>query len=276
MKKIVATAVLAVASVGTANAAVLLSETFDGAYVSPPAGYVTTDSFISPSTLRQYVVKEAVAPIPGHSGTNANVDFIPQTGSFGSFCGGGVGNNCVDLDGTGSDNYAVMLSNYTLNLTAGVTYTLTANMRGNGRVDGSDKVAFGFADPSGTSGVFGADTVFKVASGGTNQYSYQVTDSPNEGSLAPIDRNSDYSLYTLTITPLANIAASIFFQNYSTNGSLGQYSGDNNGIFLTSFQVSDTAPVPLPAAAWLLLSGLGALGAVARRRRNGTPVPAGA
>jgi len=28
------------------------------------------------------------------------------------------------------------------------------------------------------------------------------------------------------------------------------------------------APVPLPAAAWLLISGLGAVGAVARRRRS--------
>jgi hypothetical protein len=55
-----------------------------------------------------------------------------------------------------------------------------------------------------------------------------------------------------------------------------------NGIFYAGFtggtggyanvqdilSFSDVAPVPLPAAVWLLLSGLGGLGAVARRRRR--------
>ncbi|MCU0854766.1 MAG: VPLPA-CTERM sorting domain-containing protein, partial [Rhodobacteraceae bacterium] len=35
---------------------------------------------------------------------------------------------------------------------------------------------------------------------------------------------------------------------------------------------STTAPVPLPAAGWMLVAGLGALG-LFRRRRDGTPVP---
>lgn len=36
---------------------------------------------------------------------------------------------------------------------------------------------------------------------------------------------------------------------------------------LPGYQAQDIAPVPLPAAGWLLVSGLGALGAAARRRR---------
>jgi hypothetical protein len=41
------------------------------------------------------------------------------------------------------------------------------------------------------------------------------------------------------------------------------------GAALVSITVDDPtlAPIPLPAAAWLLMGGLGALGAVARRKR---------
>jgi hypothetical protein len=42
---------------------------------------------------------------------------------------------------------------------------------------------------------------------------------------------------------------------------------DTTGISEAAFEV---APVPLPAAAWLLLSGLGGIGALARRRKSRT------
>jgi hypothetical protein len=53
------------------------------------------------------------------------------------------------------------------------------------------------------------------------------------------------------------------FSQLGVNGAF--ISADNNELGSPGFA---TSPVPLPAGAWLLLSGLGALGAAARRRKS--------
>jgi PEP-CTERM motif len=57
-----------------------------------------------------------------------------------------------------------------------------------------------------------------------------------------------------------------FFGEWSTGGILNG-GGKQPGVSHVSFYNS-VAPVPLPAAVWMLLAGLGSLGVVARRRRS--------
>lgn len=45
-------------------------------------------------------------------------------------------------------------------------------------------------------------------------------------------------------------------------------SGERTGVSANASAATSAVPIPLPAAGWLLLGGLGALGAVARRRRK--------
>ncbi len=56
-------------------------------------------------------------------------------------------------------------------------------------------------------------------------------------------------------------------EQYTANGIYGQWLLDTTGRLTYSF-VGEQAPVPLPAAAWLLVSGLMGVGVIGRRRRN--------
>ena len=169
---------------------------------------------------------------------SGTVDLVAN-GDWGIGCYGGSG-KCIDLDGSTNDSGVMAtVASSTFTLVAGQTYQLSARISGNQRGGNPDGVIFGFR--TGSTPLL-TETIEDLAS------------------------TSSFALYTLVFTPATTITtAQIFFSN------MGGY--DSIGPILDN--VSLTA-VPVPAAAWLMLSGLIGLGAVARRRVGvtGTPIAA--
>ena len=161
--------------------------------------------------------------------SSGSVDSIFKTNSFGISCYNGS-NGCVDLDGSGAGGGTLLVTS-PFTLVAGQTYQIDAVLSGNQRGGLNDTVTFGFKDSSLT------------------------TLKDNGGvSLAPTD---PFALFTLLYTPGVTQLASLFFQNDGSDGL---------GAILGKVSVKNISAVPLPASAWLLLSGLAALVVVSRRR----------
>ena len=169
-------------------------------------------------------------PPDGWAALFGTVDSV-HSGDYSITCASGSG--CVDLDGSTKDS-ALLLSSDTFDLHAGQQYQLTFDLSGNQRNSSSDSVNFGINDAI-TNGqlAFGTTTV----AGGAG-----------------------FTTYSLIFTAATDAAAYIFFSSFGANNN------DNVGAVLDN--VSLTA-VPIPAAGWLLISGLVGLVGVARRRKSG-------
>jgi len=164
--------------------------------------------------------------------TNTGTVDIVNTPDYGITCAGASG-ACIDLNGTnGNNGTGPGQLQLAMNLAANTTYTATFDLSGNQRNFGTDNV------------------LVTAGSGGT------VTSSLTVGPLAPSD---PFTTQTLTFT---------------TGGTAGTYdlvfldtnTADNNGNIGALLDNVTVNSVPLPAAAWLLLSGLAGMGLMARRR----------
>jgi hypothetical protein len=159
-----------------------------------------------------------------------------KSGTYSLSCFGNTG-GCVDLDGT-SNNAGIMVSDGSFVLQAGGQYLLTAQMSGNQRsvpypaLSGPDTLTFGFRDASNLNMILASQTI------------------------ANIQSTQPFTLISLLFTVGSSpVNAKIFFEAAG---------GDNVGPILDDVTLSQ---VPLPAAAWLLGSGLLGLFAVGRRRK---------
>jgi hypothetical protein len=169
------------------------------------------------------------APPTGWNTVVGTVDSV-KNGDYGLRCFEPSG-GCVDTGGTSALAGYLITSPGTFNLAAGQTYQLSAQISGNQRGAVASNLTFGFSLSSSPLVALMSQTIVGIAS-----------DSP-------------YTLYSVLFTPATAMSAVVFF-----NDTLGD---PQRGPMLDDVRVT---AVPLPAAAWLMLSGLAALGAVARRR----------
>jgi hypothetical protein len=173
-------------------------------------------------------------------GGTSNVDLFLNTP--GITCH--TGNGCIDLDGSNNDNHFTgpMVVSDSFSLLAGHTYQLSGWVSGNQRGGTPDEVQFAFlqAPVSGVGSPIVAGTT---------------------GSLAS---SSPWTQYSVLYTPGSNQSVSVGFWNVS-NGLIS----DSLGAILDDVSVTDITAVPLPASAWLLITGLLGLALVSRRGTAG-------
>ena len=135
----------------------------------------------------------------------------------------------VDLDG--SNSHSGHLS-HTLSLLVGHTYTLSFDLAGSHR---------------------GTTEIVDVKFGTTMEHSTLLS-------------NDGFSHHTMIFTPLSNGLYSFDYQNNQFGAHLGNQEGNNIGALLDNVAVTS---VPEPETYAMFMAGLGLMGFIARRRKNG-------
>ncbi len=92
-----------------------------------------------------------------------------------------------------------------------------------------------------------------------------LTPSLGAGSSAnPLSTSTNFALYTYNFGSVLDNAANVVIRLTLSHSATDV----NSRVDVDNFQVNGTSAVPLPAAAWLLMSGIAGVGAFARRRRQ--------
>lgn len=113
---------------------------------------------------------------------------------------------------------------------------------------------------------FGAQGVYV---GGTDWGdNFQFMDVPGSTTVG-----SSLGFYGLNRTSVGSTAALASYAYANSAGTVATWLLDASGLLTWNSQSVGSTVVPLPAAVWLLLSGLGGLGIISRRR-SGAPVAA--
>lgn len=162
--------------------------------------------------------------------TQGFVDII-QSGGFFINCVGMTG-GCVDLDGSTSSNPTSALTSDPISFQPGVTYTLSFDISGDQRQRAQSNTTLA----SITNGVLAPQTISMLSTDPFQTFSFS------------------FSVASVTL-------ASILF---ATPGQSDAFGLILDNVLLTS---GAAPPVPLPAAAPLMLLGLSGLGLAMRRRQ---------
>jgi hypothetical protein len=97
-------------------------------------------------------------------------------------------------------------------------------------------------------------------------YGSQLSALPAGTSISGL-LNTALNFFRISTPNSGTNSSGTVLEQYAANGIFGQWLLDSTGKLTYSF-VGDAAPVPLPAAGWLLISGLMGAGVIGRRRRT--------